>query len=266
MSDNSTENGLPISIFPPVSGGNSSRAKITLVTGSSRGIGRGIALALARDGFSVAINYLNNREKAEILSSEITKLGQKSLIFQANVTKSDQVSSLIASVVKEFGCLSVLVNNVGPFRMKSIYDSDEQDWMEMIQGNLTSAFLCTRTALPHIRYTKGSIIFIGAPNAEQLRAAPHTGAYTIAKNGVVALAKTLAREEAKHSVRVNVVNPGFINTGNMTALDIKEQSSQVPLGRVGTVEDIAEAVSFLVSERASYITGAVLNVSGGLWV
>jgi 3-oxoacyl-[acyl-carrier protein] reductase len=265
MSDKFSQNEPPASIFPPVSGGNIRGEKIALITGSSRGIGRGIALALARDGFDIVINYLKNRENAETLHSEITKLGQRSLIVQADVTKSDQVATLIQSIMKEFGNLSILVNNVGPFRMKSLYNSDEQDWQEMIQGNLTSAFLCTRAALPYIRKAKGSVIFIGAPNAEQLRAAPNTSAYTIAKNGVVALAKTLAREEAKFGVRVNVVNPGIINTG-MTKAEIKEQSAYVPLGRVGSVEDIAEAVSFLVSERASYITGAVLNVSGGLWV
>jgi 3-oxoacyl-[acyl-carrier protein] reductase len=239
---------------------------VALVTGGSRGMGRGIVLALSRDGFQVAINFLSRRENAEELASQIAKSHRECMTIQADVTKSDQVSAMIKSVVEKLGGLSVLVNNVGPFQMKSIADTDETDWLEMIHGNLTSAFLCTKAALPHIRQANGSIIFIGGPNADQFRAAPNTAAYTIAKNGIVTLAKTLAREEAKHGVRVNVVNPGIIRNDDMTDDMLEKSARQIPLKRVGTAEDIAEAVSFLVSEKAAYITGAVLNVSGGLWL
>jgi 3-oxoacyl-[acyl-carrier protein] reductase len=239
---------------------------IALVTGGSRGIGRGIVLALARDGYDVAINFLSDQTSARELASQVAEMKRRAMIVQTDVTQSDQVSAMVAAVVENLGSPSLLVNNVGPFVMKSVYDSKEKDWMEMIDGNLTSAFFCAKAVLNHIRQTKGSIIFVGGPNAEQLRAAPNTGAYAIAKNGVVALAKTLAREEAKHGVRVNVVNPGFIDNGSQTPGDLEQQAEQVPLGRVGTPEDVAEAVSFLVSDRAAYITGAVLNVSGGLWV
>ena len=244
---------------------NREDSNVALVTGGSRGIGRGIVQALARDGYEVAINFLSNADAARELASQLVEQGLKSMIIQADVTKSDQVRAMIASVAEHLGGPSVLVNNVGPFLMKSLSDSSEKDWLEMINANLTSAYLCTKAALNHIRQHEGSIVFIGGPNAEQLRAAPNTGAYAIAKNGLVALAKTLAREEAKYGIRVNVVNPGFIDNGSQTEDELKSQAEQVPLGRVGTPDDIAEAVSFLVSDRASYITGSVLNVSGGLW-
>jgi len=233
------------------------------VTGGSRGIGKAIVLALAHEGYDVAINYLSQHETAQKLAAKVKGIGRNAVTLQADVTVEGQVHAMVESVVENLGSPSLLVNNVGPFLMKSVSDSTAQEWSDMIAGNLTSAFLCTQAFKHHIRQNKGSIIFIGGPNAEQLRAAPNTGAYTIAKNGVVALAKTLAREEAKYGVRVNVVNPGIIGTSS--EMDAR-LAKQVPLGRVGTPEDIAQAVVFLASEKASYITGAVLNVSGGLWV
>ncbi len=239
---------------------------VALITGGSRGIGKGIALQLAKDGYQIAINFLNDQDSADATAQEISKFGRRAITIQADVTKADQVNAMIPTVVDQMGGIDILVNNVGPFIIKSIYQSDERNWLDMIHGNLTSAYHCTKAALTYIRQAKGSIIFIGGPNAEQLRAAPNTGAYTIAKNGVVALAKTLAREEAKHGVRVNVVNPGFIKTSELEKEQEQDMISQVPLGRMGTPGDIAEAVSFLISDKAAYITGAVLNVSGGLWV
>jgi len=238
-------------------------SKIAVVTGGSRNIGKAIVLALAHEGHDVAINYLSQHEPAQKLAAEVRAIGRNAMTAQADVTVESQVQAMVESVVETFGSPSLLVNNVGPFLMKSVSDSTAQEWSDMIAGNLTSAFLCAQAFRDHIRRNHGSIIFIGGPNAEQLRAAPNTGAYTIAKNGVVALAKTLAREEAKYGVRVNVVNPGIIGTSS--EMDAR-LAKQVPLGRVGTPENIAQAVVFLASEKASYITGAVLNVSGGLWV
>ena len=239
---------------------------VAIVTGGSRGIGRGIVLALAREGYQVAINFLSQKEPAQNIASEVADLGQEAIIVQADVTQADQVSAMVASVVRKLGAPSLLVNNVGPFLMKSVNASTEREWSDIIRGNLTSAFLCAKAARDHIRQNKGSIIFIGGPNADQLRASPHTAAYAIAKNGVVTLAKTLAKEEAGYGVRVNVVNPGFINNGSIPDDEMKRQAKQVPLGRIGTAKDIAEAVVFLASDEASYITGSVLNVSGGLWI
>lgn len=239
---------------------------IAVITGGSRGIGKGIALKLSEDGYNIAINYLKDENSADRTAKEISHFGYTAITVQADVTKSDQVINMISDVVDRLGGIDILVNNVGPFIVKSIDQSTEQDWLDMIHGNLTSAYNCAKAALPHIRQAKGSIVFLGGPNAEQLRAAPNTGAYTIAKNGVVALAKTLAREEAKHGVRINVVNPGLIKTKELEEKQEQSMISQIPLKRLGTPQDIAEAVSFLVSDKASYITGAVLNVSGGLWV
>jgi 3-oxoacyl-[acyl-carrier protein] reductase len=239
---------------------------VAIVTGGSRGIGRGIVLALAHEGFRVVINFISNEEAARLLESEVSRLGQEAMIAQADVTRADQVSAMVASVAGKLGAPSLLINNVGPFLMKSVNNSTEKEWSDIIRGNLTSAFLCAKAVRDHLRETKGSIIFIGGPNGDQLRAAPHTAAYTIAKNGIVTLAKTLAKEEASYGVRVNVINPGFVDNGSIPGDEIERQAKQVPLGRVGTPKDIAEAVLFLASEKASYITGSVLNVSGGLWI
>ncbi len=187
--------------------------------------------------------------------------------MQADVATQAGAKQLIDQTVATLGRLDILVNNTGPFLVKSVIDTDIDDWRRILDGNLSSAFYCMKYALAVMRAQKsGNIVNLGSLNVETTRGAPTTPAYNAAKTGLVVLSKSVARSEARHGVRCNLVNPGFIDTYALSDSDRRELPSLIPLGSLGTAEDIAEAVAFLVSDKARYITGAVLNVHGGLWV
>lgn len=241
------------------------KQRVALITGSTKGIGLGIARRLARDGYAIALNYRSDAEAAAAALAEIQQLTETG-VFQADVADPSAAEGLIRAVVDRFGRLDVLVNNAGPFLLKRPFDTSVEEWRAMIDGNLSSAFYCSKFALPYLREVAGTIVNIGTLNAETGRGASNTMAYTVAKTGLVVLTRSMARAEGRSGVRINVVNPGFIETYSTTDDDRIQIPPMVPLGRLGEPEDIAEAVAFLVSERAGYITGAVLNVTGGLWV
>ncbi len=238
--------------------------RVALITGSTKGIGYGIAQRLAREGYAIALNYLRDADTAAQAVAELEKL-VPAAAFQADVSDPEAARRLIDAVLERFGRLDVLVNNAGPFLLRPAAETSVEEWRAMIDGNLNSAFYCSKFALPELRKTSGVIINIGTQNAETARGAPNTTAYNVAKTGLVVLTKSLARIEGRWGVRVNMVNPGFIETYHTTDDERAQIPPMVPLRRLGTVEDVAEAVAFLVSDRASYINGAVLNVTGGLW-
>ena len=240
--------------------------RVALVTGGSRGIGRAIALKLAKDGCSVAISYLSNDRAAEEVIKSIEKIGSKALSFQSDVSNFADAEGLIRNVRSQLGRVDILINNVGPFLYKTIWDTTIQEWHQMLNSNLNSTFYCCKAVVPIMREQKsGVIVNIGGPNAERTQGYVRTCAYAVAKTGVVVFSKSLAKEEAEHGIRVNVINPGFIQTEAYTEDMLKTMPQQVPMKRLGKPEDVANAVAFLASEEASYITGAVLNVHGGLW-
>jgi 3-oxoacyl-[acyl-carrier protein] reductase len=240
--------------------------KVALVTGSSRGIGKTIALKLAKAGASLVINYKSNITAANEVVESIREMGRKAISIQSDVSNFANVEEMIKKVMAEFGRIDILVNNVGPFLYKPIYDTTIQEWHQIINSDLNSTFYCCKAMVPIMRKQKsGNIINIGAPNAERTQGYILNCAYAIAKTGVVVFSKSLAKEEAKNGIRVNVINPGFIETDEYTEEMKKDMPRQVPLGRLGKPEDIANAVLFLVSDEANYITGSVLNVHGGLW-
>jgi len=240
--------------------------KVALVTGSSRGIGKTIALKLAEAGASLGINYKSNTWAADEVVESIKKMEHKAISVQCDVSNFADVEEMVKKVLSEFGRIDILVNNVGPFLYKSIYDTTIQEWHQIINSNLNSTFYCCKAVVPIMRKQKsGNIINIGAPNAERTQGYLKNCPYATAKTGVVVLSKSLAREEAKNGIRVNVVNPGFIETDQYTDEMKKDMPKEVPLRKLGKPEDIANAVLFLVSEEANYITGSVLNVHGGLW-
>lgn len=238
--------------------------RVALITGSTKGIGYGIAQRLAREGYAIALNYLSDAETAARAVAELEGFAPTAA-FQADVSDPVAARRLIDAVIERFGRLDILVNNAGPFLLRSASDTSVEEWQAMINSNLNSAFYCSKFALPELRRNSGAIINIGTQNAETARGAPNTTAYSVAKTGLVVLTKSLARVEGRRGVRVNMINPGFIETYHTTEDERTEIPPMVPLGRLGKLEDIAEAVAFLVSERASYINGAVLNVTGGLW-
>jgi 3-oxoacyl-[acyl-carrier protein] reductase len=244
--------------------------RTALVTGSTRGIGRAIAVRLARDGCAVVVNHASDAG-AEGVLQEIRALGGRALAVRADLTDGEACRRLVREATERLGPIDVLVNNLGPFLERPIAETTDAEWRLMIDGNLSSAFHCARAALPGMRARRsGCIINIGALNSEVSPGMTHEApAYFVAKAALMTLTRTLARTEGPHGIRVNAVGPGFIETEAYAGWDPGEAArwrSQIPLGRFGTPAEVAEAVAFLASEKASYISGAILQVHGGLWL
>jgi 3-oxoacyl-[acyl-carrier protein] reductase len=242
--------------------------KIALITGGARGIGRGIALKLAQAGAHLVISYLEREDAAHEVAEWVRGMGRRVLLCKADVCDETQVATMFQNITAEFGKLDILVNNVGPFMVRKVMKMSLEDWKLMIDANLTSAFIVSRESVRMFDRgeTGGNIVFIGAPNAERVGSQSESCAYSIAKTGVVILAQTLARDLGSRGIRVNVVNPGFIENDSMTRRMREWMPHEVPVGRIGTPAQIGDAVLYLLSERAGYISGTVLNVHGGLWV
>ncbi len=241
--------------------------KVALITGSARGIGKAIAWALAEGGAQCVISDVN-LELAGKTAEEIAALGVRTHALQADVSNSGEVDGMIRQVLDSFGKIDVLVNNAGITRDGLILRMKDEDWEQVLNINLKGAFLCTRAvARPMMKQRSGRIIniasIVGAMgNAGQAN-------YVASKAGLIGLTKTVARELASRGVTCNAVAPGFIDTAMTQSLpdDVKEQLyAQIPMGRLGSSEDVAHAVRFLASEDAAYITGQVIHVNGGMYM
>lgn len=241
--------------------------KVAIVTGSGKGIGRAIAERLARDGYRVVINYRRDAASAQETLNTVQAASPESIAIQADVSTAHGARELIDQAHMQFGRLDVLVNNAGPFLVKTVFDTTVEEWQEILDGNLSSVFYCLKGALPIMRAQKsGHIINLGSLNSENARGAPTTVAYNVAKTGLVVLSKSVARSEARYGIRCNLINPGFIETYATSESDKRELPSIIPLGTLGKVDDISNLVAYLLSDQASYLTGSVINVHGGLWV
>ncbi len=237
-------------------------SKQALITGATQGIGQAIATRLARDGFSVVLNYRTNETKAAETLKTICKLSPDSILVKGDVTTEDGVNHIISEAATR-GPINLLVNNVGDFLFKPTLDTTIEEWNHILESNLTSAFLCCKAIIPHMReHQGGQIINIGVMNSEVLRAVPNTVPYTIAKTGLLILTKSLAKTEARWKIRINAVNPGHITSEHPPT----GSRNTIPLGRMGKPEEIASVVSFLASAEADYITGAIVNVHGGAYL
>src|SRR5512147_2777385 len=241
--------------------------KAALVTGAAQGIGRDIALALAADGADVAICDVN-LEVAGKTAADIEAQGRKSLALKANVAASAEVNAMIEEIVGKFGRVDILVNNAGINRDELILRMKDEDWDLVLSINLKGAFLCARAALKYMSKQRGGTVIniasiVGAMgNAGQAN-------YVASKAGLIGLTKTIAREYANRGITANAVAPGFIDTAMTRALPdtVKQElAKQIPMGKLGTPEDVANAVRFLASPWASYITGQVIHVNGGMYM
>jgi len=234
-----------------------------LITGSTRNIGLAIAERLAHDGYTPILNYAHNTEQATRALEAVRELRPETQLIRADVTQERDVARLIEEASSN-GPIDLLINNAGSFLVKPFLDTSLGEWDRSLRANLTSAFLCCRAILPSMRARgRGGIVNIASMHAERPRATPNTLPYAVAKAGVVLLTRTLAKTEGLYGIRVNAISPGFVDTGaNLPT----EAASRVPLGRIARPEEIAAAVSFLASDEAAHITGAVLDVHGGAFL
>lgn len=241
------------------------RNRVALVSGASRGIGKEIALTLGRAGVRVALSYRTNKLGAQKVVNELRAMGAEGFALPTDVTDPARVGELIEGVVSHFGALEILVNNVGDFEWKAVIESSIEEWDALVASNLYSVFYSTKYALPAMRRQRwGRIINLGAVGAERGFGQAKISAYAAAKAGVVAFTRSVALEEARNGITVNVVNPPVIDDKELSLEEaVRVADARFPVGRPATGRDVAEAVKFFASEEASFITGQVLNVSGG---
>ena len=242
--------------------------QVALVTGSSRGIGRAAAAELAKEGYAVCVNYLRHRKAAEALVSQLRAQGREALAIQADVADSRAVEEMVRQAESDLGPVTLLVNNAGISWQGLFQDTDDETWDRILAVNLTGARNAARAVLPRMISEKTGCI-VNISSMWGLRGASCEVAYACSKAAIIGLTRSLALELAPSGIRVNCVAPGCIETDMVRVLGWETRDmlvAETPLGRLGTPEDIAHAVSFLASEKASFLTGQVLTADGGFIV
>lgn len=240
--------------------------KVALVTGASRGIGRAIALELAQNGANVAVNYAGSEAKANEVVDEIKALGREAFAVQADVSDSEAVAAMVKATVEQFGRLDILVNNAGITKDNLLMRMKDSEWDDVININLKGVFLTTKAVTRQMmKQRQGRIINIAS--IVGVSGNPGQANYVAAKAGVIGLTKTAAKELSSRNITVNAIAPGFISTDMTDKLteEVKtEMLKQIPLARFGEPSDISNAVTFLASDKSSYITGQTIHIDGGM--
>ncbi|MDY0405914.1 3-oxoacyl-[acyl-carrier-protein] reductase [Virgibacillus sp. 179-BFC.A HS] len=240
--------------------------KTALVTGASRGIGKAIALELARNGVNIVVNYAGSKDKAQAVVEEIETLGVRAIKFQANIGSEDDVKAMVKETVKTFGSLDILINNAGINRDNLLMRMKESEFDDVIQTNLKGTFLCIKAVTRQMMKQRDGRI-VNVASVVGISGNPGQANYVAAKAGIIGLTKTAAKELASRNIRVNAVAPGFITTDMTDALSEEQKAGMlqmIPLARLGTPEDIAKTTRFLVSDDAAYITGQTIVIDGGM--
>lgn len=242
------------------------KGKVAVVTGGSRGIGRAIAVQLAKEGSKLAIFYAGNHQAAEETVAEIKQIGGEATAYQVDVSDSGQVEQAFKEVMTHFGQVDILVNNAGITRDNLLMRIKEEDWDKVLDTNLKGVFLCSKAVIRSMMKRRSGRI-INISSVVGISGSAGQANYAAAKAGVIGLTKTMAKEFASRNITVNAIAPGYIETDMTSVLDeqIKESTlTAIPLNRFGAAGEVAEAVTFLASDKASYITGQTLHVDGGL--
>lgn len=243
------------------------KGKTCIVTGASRGIGKSIAIALAKKRCNVVVNYQNNEEQANQVVKEIEKLKAKAIAVKADVSNPGQVQEMVETSLKEFGSIDFLVNNAGITKDSLFANMSESEWDEVINVNLKGTFNCSKAVLPLlVKQGSGRIVNLTSVSGQSGNIGQTN--YAASKAGVIGFTKSIAKETALNGVTVNAISPGIIDTQmheNIPEKIKKMFLEKIPMKRIGKPEEVANAVIFLLSDDASYITGQVINVNGGLF-
>ncbi len=241
--------------------------QVAIVTGSSRGIGRAIAVELAAHGVAVVVNYYLNQELAEQVAAEISDKGGQAIVVQAGVAHPDEVDRLVKTTIEKLGRIDILVNNAGVNRDRTIRRMSTEEWREVLSTDLDSVYYCTAAVIPHmIENGGGKIVNISSIIGQMGNIGQAN--YAAAKAGIIGFTKAVAQELARYKIAVNAVCPGFIETDMVTALsdEVKQALlARIPMGRFGQPEEVATLVRYLVTE-GDYITGQQFNVNGGMYM
>jgi 3-oxoacyl-[acyl-carrier protein] reductase len=240
--------------------------EVAVVTGASRGIGKAIALTLAREGADVAVNYTKRHDQAGAVVDKIIEMGRKAIAIKADVSKRADVEKMMAKTAKAFKRIDILVNNAGIFPRCIFLEMREEDWDEVINVNLKGNFLCAKAASAYmVKAKSGKIVTLSS--LAGVKSSPRGLHYSTSKAGIMGFTKALASELAPYNIRVNCCAPGIVDTDQprqgLSEEQIVERGKNLPLGRIGTPQDIAEAVLFLVSPASNWITGQTFHCNGG---
>ncbi|NKB81951.1 MAG: SDR family oxidoreductase [Nitrospirales bacterium] len=238
--------------------------RVALITGGARGIGRGIALDLAAQQWSVAICYRTSAEDARQTTHAIEERGGRALAIHCDVSEPHAAKALVAQVEQTWGHIDALINGAGPYHRVNLFEETPQGWEEMFTNNLHPIFYLAQAVAPSMRERKfGRIISFGMANADKMEAQPYVTAHYIAKVGILILTRTLAKMLASDGITVNAISPGFIDSGSAPPGELDGMVSKIPAGFLGDIQDVVSTVRYLLSDDARYVTGANLHLSGG---